>query len=495
MKCLSRVWLLAAGIPLVSGCLCVPTRLGVKDGRDVGNAPTLAASTTAKTVKTGGACFDLGEGHQAAYTVDEFVGKVAELLASSRNASAQHLVSLYPDLCQEALRRATNAEASAASMQLIAKVHDAQVGLAETPLSWAALIQERNTNPGRFAAYDAARKRAIESKTVATAELAKLAPHPLLQIDAHRLTGEALLQTEHHGKAAVEFTEALKLTLANYAYQTVQLELMLGEAKRRDSQIEQAVGTWQQAIMLAGQLAVSGAPIADPILWESASALRPVNTAWPDPVMASVVPVGTVRRTPGADEAYLWKRVGHWRLDRGEPQAALLAFKRAESMCAEPSLQDELQILQALALAQLGQSAAAAEILSPLVDKPRPVISASALATLGALKLQVGAGPQALALLKKAFEVAQSANWPSRAVAEADLGLACLMAGEVTTGIDSLHAAQQKFAASGDVLLLRNCIENEAAYWKRVGNAAESDHLRSRLDAVERDGIRMPRVS
>ncbi len=479
-----RASVLVMLMSLASGCLSTPTRLPVKDGRDVVSASSTTA-TSPKTVKTGGACFDLGEGHQAAYSVDEFVGKVAELLASGRNASARHLVSLYPDLCQDALRRMTNAEASAASMQLIAKVHDVQVGLVDTPLSWAALIQERTTNPGKFASYDVARKRAIESKSLATANLAKSAPHVLLQLDAHRLTGEALLQAEQPTKAAVEFTSAIKLTLNYYAYQTIQLELMLGEAKRRDGQIEQAVGTWQQAIMLAGQLAASGAPVADPIMWESVSALRPVNTAWPDPVVASVVPVGAVRRTPGADEAYLWKRVGHWRLDRGEPQAALLAFKRAESMCAEPSLQEDLQLLQASALAQLGQSAAAAAILTPLVDKQRPIVSASALATLGSMKLQVGAGPQATALLKKAFEVAQSGNWPGRAEAEADYGLACLLSGDTTLGIENLHAAQQKFETAGNILSLRKCLENEATYWKRTNNVAELDRVSARLVAME----------
>src|SRR5262249_3174194 len=158
------------------------------------------------------------------------------------------------------------------------------------------------------------------------------------------------------------------------------------------------VGMWQQAVILAGRLAASGAPVADPILWELASALRPANTAWPDPVVAAVIPASAVRRSGGTDEAYLWKRVGQWRLDRGDPTAALLAFKRAESMCIEPSVQEDLQLQQACALMQLGQTAAAAAILTPLVEKPRPALQAAALAMLGSMKLQMGALPQATTL-------------------------------------------------------------------------------------------------
>src|SRR5262245_27660489 len=96
-----------------------------------------------RQVKTGGACMDLGEGHQPAYQAEEFLGKVTELRIAERSSSARSLASQYPDLCQATLRSATNAEASGAAMQLIAAIHDEQTGLKDTPLSWAQLMRDR----------------------------------------------------------------------------------------------------------------------------------------------------------------------------------------------------------------------------------------------------------------------------------------------------------------------------------------------------------------
>src|SRR5262245_49431321 len=74
MICRLRFAWIAVVLPLGVGCLTP-----VKNSESINNKPTTPA---AKQVKTAGACFDLGEGHQAAYTVDEFVGKVSELLSA-----------------------------------------------------------------------------------------------------------------------------------------------------------------------------------------------------------------------------------------------------------------------------------------------------------------------------------------------------------------------------------------------------------------------------
>src|SRR5262245_62727230 len=79
-----------------------------------------------KQVRTSGACIDLGEGHQPAYSVEELVDKVAEMLAAKRIPTARHFAGLFPDLSLDALRRANTAEGKADALQLIAAVHDEQ---------------------------------------------------------------------------------------------------------------------------------------------------------------------------------------------------------------------------------------------------------------------------------------------------------------------------------------------------------------------------------
>ena len=45
-----------------------------------------------------------------------------------------------------------------------------------------------------------------------------------------------------------------------------------------------AAATWQAAVETASELAIAPNPVLDPILWEHAGYLRPVDTAWPAPV-------------------------------------------------------------------------------------------------------------------------------------------------------------------------------------------------------------------
>src|SRR5262249_12419324 len=96
-----------------------------------------------------------------------------------------------------------------------------------------------------------------------------------------------------------------------------------------------------------------------------------------------------------------------------------------------------------------------------------------------------GAAPQAVAFLKKALELAGSADWSGRTEAEADLGIAQIMAGDAANGLNNLHAAQQHFQAASNTAMLKTCLENEAAYWKRAGKTREAEQVLARLQSVE----------
>ena len=126
---------------------------------------------------------------------------------------------------------------------------------------------------------------------------------------------------------------------------------------------------------MAGDLAVAAVQPADPILWERAAYLHPATAAWPDLVRRQLADqcgrkslvfgengAAPVSAATGG-EAALWANVGQWRLQREEPQAALVALKRSESLSPDPSIRSRLQLLQAKALVRLGQTLATTAIL------------------------------------------------------------------------------------------------------------------------------------
>jgi tetratricopeptide (TPR) repeat protein len=265
--------------------------------------------------------------------------------------------------------------------------------------------------------------------------------------------------------------------------------LLLGEAQRRAGKIAEGTGTWQAAVLQIAELVRRPVSIADPILWERAAYLRPVQSGWPTPVMQQLMPAGATGAGPGQppstqrglDEGWLWTSIGRWRLARNEPEGALFALKRAESLTLDARQQAELQLGQALALARLDQPAAAMAVLVRLAGTRNNPAAPPALAMLGALKLKEGSTEQALALLRRAVEQDSFNDWPGRGEAEADLGLACLMTGDEAAGLRHLHEAQRRFEVSGDMDLLAECLANESAYWKHRGNESEVHRIAAKL--------------
>ena len=449
---------------------------------------------------------------RAALTPEELVTRVDDLLAKDRPAAARHLIERYPDVALKVLPTATYGQARTATFQTIARVFDQQCVRADPGAGWLAVIQQHAEHSERFTAYDAARNHlAMMLNSGHPKEAAALSlPAPpkgpaevLLSIDSDQLRGKALLQADRAAEAVKVLTRAAKASLASYPYQAVLVLLALSEAHRRAGQEEEAITTWRDAVELAAGLLAPPHPVNDPILWEHLAALRPMRTPWPPVVereltrrsgavpaldRALVVPVSRKESTPASawsDEALIWTELGRWRSERGESQAALLAFKRAEGLTAAETGKEHLRLAQVHALVQLGQNSAAMEILVRLAFASSPAVTRPALATLGTLKFQEGHVQQSLALLKKAVEEDLAGTWPGRSEAEADLGLAYLTTGEEADGLRWLHAAQQHFEQANDRALLRQCLENEAAYQEHTGRPQEAAILRQRERQVE----------
>jgi hypothetical protein len=193
-----------------------------------------------------------------------------------------------------------------------------------------------------------------------------------------------------------------------------------------------------------------------------------------------------VSTAPAAvEEAPLWVAIGHWRLGRDEPQAALVALKRAESSTTDNYTGNRLQLAQAKTLARMGQSGPASAILISLAGSSDPRILHPALAMLGTLKLQQGGIQQGFNLLRRSVEGDPLAQWPERAEAEADLGLAYLLMGDENNGLRWLHGAQQAMEAAGQQESLLQCLENEAAYLEKAKKNDLAKAVRQRLESLQ----------
>jgi len=485
---------------LITGC--VPSA-HLQESKKTPWPPTPLPNAPA-IVKLGAHTHALGEAQRAAVTRDAFLGKVHDLLAAQRPTAARRFIERYPDVALDTLRTCPGAQARLPAMQLIAQVHDEQCGSGDASSGWQALLADRAAQPGGQAAYEVARAKFIDHLQAGKGQeaLAQKLPEPAalpLQLDAVQLRAEALLLAEKPAEVEALLAQALARAAAQ-PYPAVQLRLLLAEALLRAGKAEAASAAWQQTVTAASERV-----LCDPIFWERASYLRPVDAAWPEVVAQRLAlyaasggrqppegqqsssdskshggltpPAGPVRQEPGRREALVWSAIGQMRLDRREAQAALVAYKRAESLTLDLKVRTRSQLGQARALLQLEQLPSAAAILVRLTALSDTEVALPALAMLGAVKLQKGSVEQSIALLEKAV----TADWPGRGDAEADLGLAYLSLGEDARGFHWLHSAQRKFSAAQDHAALAQCLTNEMNYLNHKNKPEEAEKVRLRL--------------
>ncbi|MBL8796174.1 MAG: hypothetical protein JNM56_19895, partial [Planctomycetia bacterium] len=336
--------------------------------------PTTALVTPAKQVKVGGGGLQLGDVQHAALSREEFGRRTGDLLNAGRMASARAWVERYPDVALESLRQASANEARSGALQFIAQVQHEQAGRGAAADGWPGLLKHRAAQPDSYARFDADRRTMLEKMRKDQAKAARSdrpsvprgAPGVLLTLDTKQLEGEALLLAEQPKDAVRVFTAALKAGQEAHPYQAVQLLLLRSEAQRRVGDETQAIADWQQAADLATALLAQPRPVCDPVLWERISYLRPVKTQWSASLGQALTQLDPSLPAPTAPpaggnlavqciESQLWNAIGHWRLERQEAQAALVAFKRAETFSMDNAQRGWLQLCQAQALTQLGQ--------------------------------------------------------------------------------------------------------------------------------------------
>ncbi|HEX4148746.1 MAG TPA: hypothetical protein VHY20_07155, partial [Pirellulales bacterium] len=325
--------------------------------------------------------------------------------------------------------------------------------------------------------------------------LAAKLPGAMLAIDAGQLKGIALQLAGHAEESAKALQQTAQLASRQDLHQAAYLLLLESDAERIAEQYPAAVESWQSAAELAGEWTARPIAVCDPVFWERAAYLKPVKISWPERVQqrlaqAAQLPARQAAASPAAApaeaECVLFACLGQWRLDRDEPQTALLDFKRAETNTADSAYQDFLQQAQAKALSRLQQSGAATAILMNLAHKPDPATAHSAMALLGSLKLESGQLEFGFKMLQRALEQQPIVDWPTRGESEADLGLAYLMLGDEAAGLRWLHQAQQRFEAEGRIELLAKSLRNELGYWNHKGkHKDEIEAINKRLQDLE----------
>ena len=271
-------------------------------------------------------------------------------------------------------------------------------------------------------------------------------------------------------------------------FRAANLWLMISIHSQSNQQGSTETTAWHKAVdrhSMATQ--DSGHPL-NISFWVRADRQKPNNAKWPESTKKSLLPfaqsVGCKLTENSPNELVIWSAIGNAQLSGGEPQLALVNFKKAESFATGEDVM-WLRIAQGTCLAALGQSRAAAALLSEPLASNRPVIAAAANAALGSAKLHAGTFQQGAQLLNKALAESPNLDWPNKSKAEADLALAMLVIGETDQGLKKLHLAQRKFEILGDSTSLLQSLENEMRLLRHEGKTNEAEKVQRRILRVE----------
>lgn len=424
-----------------------------------------------------------GAAAEGGISPDDLSAAVERLAREGRRGSAERLARKHIDAAWAALAYGR----VSAGRSAIAWFHDRHASAQGSASGWTALLSDRLEHPDRYRDYDAARERIArllregraEDATDADApEVPEDSPAgPVLRVEAARLAGVARLIADRPLEAVEALEPGIAAARAGRPYDLSQLLLLLGEAKRRAGAAEAASAAWSEAVETAAALADRVEEVFDPAFWERAINLKPPGTAWPPGVVGRLAK--RAERSLGTSlegEAAIWACVGERRLSRGEAKSALMAFSKAGDA-------DPLRVARARALAAAGEVHAARAMIAPLAAKADGPAVKGAEALMGALELRVGAVERGLALLRKATE--GEADWPGRAQAEANLGLALLGAGQEKDGLRWLRSAQTRYEVARDPEGLSRALRDEARWAESAGRSGEADRARERLSGLE----------
>ena len=445
----------------------------------------------------------LGGGNCEALPTQELIVQLRGLIEAKRIRTAKTLIRLHRRSAQRLSLEFTGPsdQATTNAMTLIAVTLDegATVPLwsnlladcrdkTELALRWQALITSLPSSSNDS-----------DSTTQSIEELSEIAvqlQNPLLQIEALRLNGEMQVATEQT-QAALELLVSAAEIAAKEGSSSLasDLWLMSCEASLRVDQVKQARQCWQAAV--SSQLTAIHArgpnqamPTIDSVFWEQAARLAHPSDELPKELAVALAPwysrLGIQVGESLSPSVALWAAIADYQLATAQPHVAALSIKKAETHAPETA-RPFLQIALARAMAAQGQQSVATTILGTVAESKDPNIRASALAVLGAIKIQSGAFEQGGRFVAQALSINEATDWPGRLAAKADLANVQLILGDLDDALPAVHQVQMTMLASNKWQSLCRSLENEAAILELEGRTKEASEIRRRIESIEQE--------
>jgi hypothetical protein len=376
-----------------------------------------------------------------------FISRIAQLIGAGRDEDAGELVRLFPDLAEE-----TVLSASTTNPRVVRAIA-AWLDVAAQPAQggWALYVADRESNPGRYAGYLRSRESIWPAlRRGAFAEVARLdlappsdGPTAWPEIDALLLRGTTTLAAGRPGDAASAFERAAEAAASWDSRVEIRARLFAALAAKLDGDFESTVKAQSSAI---ASLRLD--QVQDPMI------LR---------LMLETVATPSAARS-GLSTRLVRARLGRIEIQRGSPQAALLAWRAAESdFGSEPST-NALRLDQAEALIALQQDEAAIAMLAGLA---RTEVRPEALTMLGLVHIRRNQIDTGLAMLR---EAAKSTTPQSHPHVHADAGLALVSAGQAQAGRELLDSAREGYKVMGDSEGLRRLLHNQLRFGESIGD-------------------------
>jgi hypothetical protein len=455
----------------------------------------------AKTIRFEGRETVLGTAKGAQMSTGTFCTNLGFLLEQQKYFTASSLVMKHPDVAEQAFWERYAIAADDQLVEFIAEVLSRNV---PPTVSFNSLRSVVKSDDSAAQTYHQSRSRFVtqlklEDPSQQDAEQLRINAqrlnHPLVMLDALRLLALRELVNGRHAWAESLFLQAANLALQHQdKARESEFWLMAATTANRSERLSDAREAWRKATNLRLEWClVSNHPLS-PSFWIRADEQRPSSVEWPEQtsraLLSHVSDLGCNFSAQSPSEMVLWCAVASAQYENSQHQAALLNFKRAESLATGDDVM-WLRIAQSKCLASLGQSQAAATLLSGPAASKNPRIAIAATASIGSAKLQAGTFQQGLLLINKALEDPRVTNWPGRSRAEADRVLGMLILGETDPGLESMHAIQQTFEQQNERLALLQSLENELHLLEHEGRDAESENVREKIRRIELDG-RMP---
>jgi hypothetical protein len=425
---------------------------------------TLRASDTrasSPVLRIDGEALVLGEATGKRLPLRSYLTGIRQRLAMGQDEAVGDLVRAYPELAERAVMSTI---ASLSEQQVIAAWLDRLA--APSPGGWSSFVTDRSDHPQRYGRWEhdraeawlALRRGAFADVAGRDFDLPNDGPSPWPALDAALLQATASLAAGRPADAAMQFEQAAD------------------RAAKWDERV--ATRAWLFA-SLAYDLSAN--PTASQSMRDSAVRKLSLSDIH-DPMVLGLLL--ETQAAGGASQAgpsarAIRARLGSVELQRGSPQAALLAWRAAETEPGSNPTRDQLRISQAKALVALGQDEPA---IAMLIGLARTEMRPEALVMLGLVQLRRGHVNVALPVLREAVDATHARAHPE---VYADAGFALLSAGQETDGQALLQEARAAYLARDDAPALRRLLSNELRYAQTVGNPYLVQETQQALRAVE----------